>query len=379
MSGPSEAQPDAQSPLQITNCHVHSFTEAHTPDRFLPWPVADLVRLAPVRRLLIWAARIFDRDRTGPLGRYAQIIETSYKKNQRDVFEIVRGFYPQESRFIVLPMDMTKMNAGKVRVGIDAQHAELAALCEDVYPTALIPFAAVDPRQDDIVNKTIALVEQHHFRGLKLYPPTGYHPYDRRLWPLYEYAEQHNLPVMTHCSRPASVQYRGAPTKDMRTDPVSGEVWNDSPFELLTRFTDPDAYLPLLKAHPRLRVCLAHFGGAGDWASYLDHPWQSGMDDSKKSWLAKIIDMLKSELYPNLWTDISYTLFANDEYLYLLQVLLSDPRIRSRVLFGSDFYVVENAELEERRRSLRIRAVLGEQLFRTISQANPNTYLGTAP
>jgi hypothetical protein len=34
--------------------------------------------------------------------------------------------------------------------------------------------------------------------------------------------------------------------------------------ELLRYFTRPDAYLPLLKAYPKIRVCLAHFGGAGD-------------------------------------------------------------------------------------------------------------------
>ena len=89
--------------------------------------------------------------------------------------------------------------------------------------------------------------------------------------------------------------------------------------------------------------------------------------------------MLRSELYPNLWTDISYTLFANDENVYLLNLLLRDPRISSRVLFGTDFYVVENAELEERRRSIRLRALLGDTLFKTITQDNPNQYLGTAP
>jgi hypothetical protein len=53
--------------------------------------------------------------------------------------------------------------------------------------------------------------------------------------------------------------------------------------------------------------------------------------------------------------------------------------VRDHVLFGSDFYVVENAELEERRRSLRIRAVLGEEVFDTIARANPMRFLGESP
>jgi uncharacterized protein len=125
-----------------------------------------------------------------------------------------------------------------------------------------------------------------------------------------------------------------------------------------------------------VRVCLAHFGGAGDWTRYLDRPRHSATDMPNKSWLAEILDMLRSGKYPNLWTDISYTLYASDEHLYLLKVLLSDPRVSSRVLFGSDFYVVENAELEERRRSVRLRSVLGEDLFDTIARENRRRFLG---
>jgi uncharacterized protein len=361
--------------VEIVNCHIHTFTEAHTPDRYLPWPAQDLVRLPGIRRIFFWLARVFDPRRRSRLGRYAQIVETSYKKTQREVFEIVRGFYPEGTRFVVLPMDMTKMNAGGVRVGIDEQHRQVEALREAYPPGLVVPFAAVDPRHDGIVEKTIGLIEHHGFRGIKLYPPTGYHPFDRRLWPLYDYAEQHGVPVLTHTSRPAAVQFRGNPTREMLTDPETGEALRLGRFELLTRFTDPDAYRPLLRKHPQLRLCLAHFGGEGDWNRYLDRPWHSGTAE-EKSWLAKILDMIRSGDYPGLWTDVSYTLYANDEHVYLLRVLLSDPKVSARVLFGSDFYVVENAELEERRRSVRIRAVLGDELFRTIAETNPKAFLG---
>lgn len=369
----------AEAPPPITNCHIHTFTQAHTPKRFLPWPIPELVRIRPIRALLIWFARLVDRDRKTALGRYAQIVETSYNRDQRGVFEIVRGFYPEQTRFVVLPMDMTRMNAGAVPVGIDEQHAELVRL-RAAYPDPIvIPFAAVDPRHDRIVEKTIELIEKQGFRGIKLYPPIGYHPFDRRLWDLYAYAEEHDVPVLSHCSRPAGVQYRGEPTDDMRVDPVGDKPLQGDRSDLLTLFTDPDAYTPLLERHRRLRVCLAHFGGAGDWTSYLDHPWHGGTDRRGMSWLAKIAEMLRSGDHPNLWTDISYTLYAADEHVYLLKVLLSHPRVRDRVLFGSDFYVVENAELEERRRSVRLRAVLGEDLFDTIARVNPMRFLGELP
>jgi predicted TIM-barrel fold metal-dependent hydrolase len=276
-------------------------------------------------------------------------------------------------------MDMTLMSAGPVETSIADQHAELAGL-RDHYPNVVIPFAAVDPRHPGIVETTIRLLEDEGFRGIKLYPPTGYHPYDSRLHDLYAYANQHNLPLITHCSRPASVQYRGTPTAQMQQNPENNnQPLNLGRKELLTYFTRPDAYLPLLRNYPDIKVCLAHFGGEGDWRRYLDHPWNPAAGMTDGSWLAVILDLIRSGDYPNLRTDISYTLFADDEYVYVLKTLLSNEQVRARVLFGSDFYVVENARLEERRRSVKIRGVLGEELFDTIARKNPEDFLATPP
>ena len=362
--------------VQITNCHIHTFTHRHSPDRFVRPPLNWLLRIGWLRRGLLRLVSRFDRGRRGRLARFAEILEISDRATQQEVFEVVRGFYPSGTRFVVLPMDMEFMGAGRVAESIDVQHAQLAAL-RDRYPDSVIPFAAVDPRHEAVVEKTIRLLEDQRFRGIKLYPPTGYHPNDPALRPLYAYAEEHDVPVLTHCSRPASVQYRGQPTERMRTDPVTGERLDLDRLQLLTLFTDPDSYRPILSSHPSLRICLAHFGGAGDWAAYLNRPWDADdTEPAEKSWLAKIADMIRSGDYPNLWTDIAYTAFADDEHIYLLKVLLSDERILARTLFGSDFYVVANARLEERRRALRTRAVLGEELFWIIAEDNPKRFLG---
>jgi hypothetical protein len=55
----------------------------------LPWPVAELAHLALMRHLLSWLARFLDPQRKSALGRYAQILETSFNKTQRQVFELV--------------------------------------------------------------------------------------------------------------------------------------------------------------------------------------------------------------------------------------------------------------------------------------------------
>ena len=364
--------------MQITNCHTHTFTHDHVPDHFAPYLVGLLLQVRWIRRALLFIMRHLDLERHGKFTRYAHILQVSYDcGSQEGVFKLVRSYFPRDTRFVVLPMDMELMNAGKVKESIGLQHAQLGEL-RDKYPELVIPFAAADARHDDVVENTKRLIEENGFRGIKLYPPIGYHPNDAALRPLYDYAVEHGIPVMTHCSRPASVQYRGEPTEQMRIDPETGGRLSLGREELLTLYTDPDAYVPILDARPTLTICLAHFGGAGDWEGFLDDPWDAGSAAGKQSWLAKIMDMIKSGKYENLYTDISYTVFANEEYVYLLKVLLSDEKVRRRVLFGSDFYVVENAELEERRRAVRMRAVLGEDLFQTIAHDNPRSYLGEA-
>lgn len=361
----------------FTNCHTHTFTHEHAPDRFVRPPLNYLLRIGVIRRAVLAFAHRLDPKRQGALGRYAEILETSYGKDQAAIFRRLQSFYPRETRFVVLPMDMEFMGLGALEESVDAQHDELRALAQ-ANPETLIPFAAVDARRGQVgVDKAIDRL-RNGFRGIKLYPPIGYHPFDSNLWPLYDWAAEQSptVPVLTHCSRPASVQFHGVPTREMQTDPETGEVGNRERIKLLTWFTDPDSYRALLKRWPTVRVCLAHFGGAGDWERYLDDPWVSTSDPAEKSWLAKIADMIRSGEYPNLWTDVAYTLFADDEYVYLLKALLSDERILERTLFGSDFYVVANARLEERRRAVRIRAVLGEALFRKIAVENPKEFLG---
>lgn len=348
-------------PLHVTNCHIHVFTVDHVPDRFAGI-FGQLLRIRPLRLVVLALLRAIGRAPRSRLARYAQILEVSHNRSQEDIFKIARGFYPQGTRFVVLPMDMEFMKAGKIKKSIAAQHDELRRLRDD-YPELVIPFAAVDPRRPNIVPTTIALLEEHAFCGIKLYPPLGYHPDDPALRGLYAYAAEREVPVLTHCTR-RGVHYRGRPTASLLSDPKTGTplpaIEGDDP---IARLADPDNYQEILRRHPDLKLCLAHFGGDEEWRRYLTEPWLSGTSAAPRSWLAKIADMIRSEAFENLYTDISYTVFADEEYVHLLKVLLSDDRLRRRVLFGSDFYVVENAKLEERRIAVRVRSVLGEDLL----------------
>jgi predicted TIM-barrel fold metal-dependent hydrolase len=48
----------------------------------------------------------------------------------------------------------------------------------------------------------------------------------------------------------------------------------------------------------------------------------------------------------NIYTDVSYT--AHDQkYLNLISEILNDSKIKERIMFGTDFYVVSNHKTEK--------------------------------
>ena len=118
-----------------------------------------------------------------------------------------------------------------------------------------------------------------------------------------------------------------------------------------------------------LKICLAHFGSAHYWDKYLENP------DDSENWFVMIKEMLPR--YRNLYTDISFTM-NNAKYFPLLKVLLADKALQNKVLFGSDYYMVET-ETTERQFSLDLRAFLGEENFERIASINPGHFFEVVP
>lgn len=59
-------------------------------------------------------------------------------------------------------------------------------------------FIGVDPRRDEAVALFRTGLESWGMKGLKLYPPTGFMPFDDVCVPLYEIALEHDVPVLFH-------------------------------------------------------------------------------------------------------------------------------------------------------------------------------------
>lgn len=67
------------------------------------------------------------------------------------------------------------------------------------HPGRFFVFGGVDPRWGaDGVALFEKGVKQYGFKGMKLYPPCGYSPSDKALYPFYEICRQHRIPVLLH-------------------------------------------------------------------------------------------------------------------------------------------------------------------------------------
>ena len=356
----------------IYNCHTHTFTIDHVPRKFISPFISWLVRFKGVRK---FARNILPGDRD-LLDRYINFVEVTMAGSQKAVFDKLKGYYPSgasdQTKFIVLPMDMAFMLADKVPVSLDQQHLELSQIA--AYDDSCIPFIGVDARREGINEMVKKRHIEHHFKGIKIYPPLGYYQNDIRLTHIYEYAEENKLPIMTHCSR-GGVSVKKV-TKEMleEPNPIGRPVVNKKAKHFSDIYTDPANYDPIATQFPDLNICLAHFGGDGEWDKYLDDPWNQGDPESTKSWLSVILELIHK--HDNIYTDISSTLFKKECYMDLLLVLLENQKVRERVLFGSDYYMMEREKSEERKMALQIRSRLGPELFKQIAETNPKRYLG---
>ncbi|WP_151720756.1 amidohydrolase family protein [Gemmobacter serpentinus] len=344
--------------MRITNCHTHTFTAAHIPQHYPHWALLPFKRAPGLLRALALLARVLGQEgAAAALRRLHRFQQEAGQPRQADIFARLIAQYPHGSRFVVLPMQMAGMGQGAPHVDLVAQHDELAALAR-AWPGLVIPFATCDPRLPGAAAEVRRCVNDLGFRGLKLYPRLGFAPdHPVLMREIYPLLDARGLAVVSHCSR-------------------GGVTGNVSRAEA-DCVSHPMAFAPVLRAFPHLQVNLAHMGGQSDWQAYI----RDGIDPyhcetSGGNFLMALRRMIEGGEYPNLWTDLSYTLFQSEAFLPFLRLFLDHPKMRARVLFGSDFYMTRQEALSERAVAVRLRAGLGEDLFRQIAETNPEHWLG---
>jgi|GEM_PF-445928 predicted TIM-barrel fold metal-dependent hydrolase len=368
----------------IYNCHIHTFTRKNVPKHIAKIQLGDIAgsflsRIEgskSILKFIIWLLTIIQPKNKDMYLRLKRFANTGTLPTQKDVFEKIQTQYPSGTKFIILPMNMMHMGSlGNVEEAIQIQHADLLTLAKEAnkkskqegYGEVVYPFYTVHPEETNIVKDAKKYLGKNKFRGIKIYPNLGYHPNNEILREIYKICEDGGFPVMSHCS-PTGVWKYGLTDKDRRA------------------FGQPENYRQVLEDFPKLRLCLAHFGSADEWILHLKG--KTPDKGESRAWVRMITDLINEkdkkgkQKYPNLYTDISYTIFMpRVKGLYIdlvdyLKVLLSKKEIREHVLFGSDYYMVEQEEITEKEASILLRSRLGEDLYKQIAHTNPKRYLG---
>ena len=349
------------------NCHIHTFIDKDVPNRFLP---LGLVRILATKAGFRFFSRILNSlnpfSNNDVFDRYVRFASIGRMGTQEQILNLCKSYYPKDTHFAILPMDMAFMKAGKVPRNYIDQVLELSEL-KKTHPE-VHPFVHIDPRRPGYEDFFYQCIEELGFEGLKIYPSLGYFPYDERLYPIYEYCQKNQLPITTHCSPYNPVHYRGSKKEIksmLKTAKIPVSTKGKSKKKLCAYFNHPKNWEIVLNDFKELKLNLAHFGSEFYWKEYLDQP---GNPDN---WFSIIKDMLPK--YKNLYTDVTFTM-NEQSFFSLLKLLLLDEEISEKVLFGSDFYMVET-EATERRFGLDLRAYIGEENFYKIAKVNPDTFL----
>ncbi|OQX87595.1 MAG: hypothetical protein B6D55_02925 [Candidatus Omnitrophica bacterium 4484_70.2] len=81
---------------------------------------------------------------------------------------------------------------------IYASNEFVAEVCKK-FPEKFIGFASVNPHDEEAPQKLERAIKNLGLSGLKLHPPLqNFYPHEKKYWPIYEKAEELNIPVIFH-------------------------------------------------------------------------------------------------------------------------------------------------------------------------------------
>lgn len=374
------------------------------------WLVKVLLLLAflflfPNGRNLLWfilrkanrfAGLLPGKNMTALWKRYLNIVRFANYKEQWKVYDRLVKQYPPGSRMIVLPMDMAFMQAGAPSREYGDQLKMLAAIKKN-HADRICPFVFVDPRRKEAGGKTFFsytaangqvtlgdcfirdYIEGESFSGFKIYPALGYFPFDTRLLPLWKYAADKGIPLMTHCIR-GVIYYRGRKEKEWDTHPVFRQYLgpDDPNYKALESDYEP-MLLPQMKAadvqeiftHPlnyaclykkelliqivrkepslysvfgydkatdtmqydlsALKLCFGHFGGEDEWLKYFERD-RSNFGHQLVQFPGQGIDFLRNssgalrESHDNLW-------YSADWYSIICSLMLQHENVYADISY----------------------------------------------
>ncbi|MCY3801550.1 MAG: amidohydrolase family protein [Chloroflexi bacterium] len=157
-------------------------------------------------------------------------------------------------------------------------------------PEKLIGFAAVDPTEDDYLERMERAATELGLRGFKIYPMLArFNPADPTVFPMYAMAERLGLPILSHT---------GA---------------HPGPRAIL-KYSQPLLFDEVAQAFPNVKIVMAH----------MSHPWQRDC--------AVVL-----RKHPNLYADVSGAGWVRPWQAWEGLILMQEWGVGDKLLFGSDY------------------------------------------
>ncbi|TCC90106.1 hypothetical protein EZ428_12520 [Pedobacter frigiditerrae] len=251
---------------------------------------------------------------------------------------------------IALGMDLNMAWDNSIKKSQQEQNKELSELSAQ-YP--VLPFLPIDPRRADHDNNSseenlydvflsaFDSVEPKFF-GVKCYPALGYAPTDSRLKPIFQICAEKNIPIMTHCGG-ESVSTFAKPLFVNRNG-IEQEIKQSTRTAKARILNEPIEWAPVLEEFQGLKLCFGHFGSGKAWS-------EPNSIYSKRVQI--IMDLMKKH---QVYSDFSFNLESEQATAKFMEKLKEDNEegdlIRSRTMFGTDFWVVlpmSNLNLDQRK------------------------------
>lgn len=161
-----------------------------------------------------------------------------------------------------------------------------------------------------------------------------------------------------------------------------------------------DEKTPLKHDLRHLKICFGHFGGEDEWRKFLERDRDNYssqlfrkpdrgiefLSDPERvqrrpgkiahcwkyvDWYSIICSLILQ--HDNVYADVSYILYEKETYA-LLKHTLTNSKLRKKVLYGSDFYVVRN-HTSDKEMTSDLMAGLTEGDFDCIARINPLSFL----
>ena len=356
---PIEYQSLRDSPNVTIDVHGHVFNHEQIPNGYLgvrlPFTTKFLKFIESLAKIL-W---ILSKNKS--FSGAARFLDMFGKKVENILLRWMVNF--KGGILCPLTMDMDYSIKGKKKYDFKSQIDSILALTQK-YPGQLVPFLCMNPRNPSMMGYFEQYMcdgkSTYGFWGIKVYPNLGYSVTDPRLIPVFEKCENLDIPITVHCSL-TRVHTTDKKLTVYHTKVVDGRPvpWQeDKKFrtenDYSNYFSHPRVWGPVLQLFPKLRLNFAHFGGL-----------EAGWDEEIVKYM-KATDEKGGLLYPNLFTDIAYTMY-NKKAFNKLKGWMEDSLIASRVMYGSDNYMVL---LEGKLRVLldRFNAAMGPELVETMQQ-----------